>query len=95
MPHTRKELREWAHKTWEKITGKHQEEITIKGYLVGEWYGNAKFGTEKPVKRGREWRFEIPCFWVEMPYTISRELKADFLDRDNPTPATITIKKEK
>lgn len=96
MPHTRNEIlsvgREIANKIFHK---KKVEEVTIKGYIVGEWYGNAKFGTEKPVKRGCEWRFETPCFWIEMPYTISKELKADFLDRDTPTPATITIKIKK
>lgn len=96
MPHTKNELLSWAKDAWEKIIRKHkEEEVTLKGYLVGEWYGNAKFGTEKPVKRGLEWRFETPCFWVEMPYHISKELKADFLDKDNPTPCEITIKIKK
>lgn len=96
MPHTRNEILAIGKKIADKIFHrKHQEEATIKGYLVREWYGNAKFGTEKPVKRGLEWRFETPCFWVEMPYTISKELKADFFDWDTPTPVTITIKIEK
>ena len=39
MPHTRKELLSWAKDAWEKITGKHQEKMTIvSGYPATEIY---------------------------------------------------------
>lgn len=39
MPHTRTELLSWAKDAWEKITGKHQEKLTIvSGYPAAEIY---------------------------------------------------------
>lgn len=39
MPHTRRELLSWAQDTWEKITGKHQEKLTIvSGFPAAEIY---------------------------------------------------------
>ena len=97
MPQTRKELLSWAKDAWEKIIGKHkEEEVTLKGWVVREQYGNLRFGTEKPVKGVGQWFFIAPCWISELPYfEFKKPFPSVHWSDEEPTPATITIKIEK
>lgn len=94
MPHTRKELREWAHETWEKITGKHQEEITIKGWLARDKDGSLCLYTVKPWRITGSNRWHTGTTPADAKIPMKYFPSVQWSDPE-PTPATITIKIEK
>lgn len=85
----------WAKDAWEKIIEKHQEpeEVTIKGWVAREQFGNIRFGTQKPIKGKEQWFFNIPCWIIDLPYS---EFKNHFdsvqWPDEEPTPVTILIR---
>ena len=90
MPHTRKELLSWAKGAWEKIKGKQQEEVTIKGWVARDRSGDLFIYTVKPHRENVEWNaYSFKCSCVALPsiYFPSVTWKDD-----KPTPCEITIK---
>ena len=96
MPHTRKELLSWAKDAWEKIIGKHPEEVTIKGWVARDKDNSLSLYKFRPVKGKEQWSFNTPCWIIDIPYF---EFKNHFpsvqWSDEEPTQVTITIKIEK
>lgn len=91
MPHTRKELLSWAKDAWEKIIGKHPEEVTIKGWVARDKNKAIWFYTDTPIRNIKQ------CCWYGVG--CSQLLQEDFpsvqWSDEEPTQVTITIKIEK
>ncbi len=92
MPHTRKELLFWAKDTWEKIIGKHPEEVTIKGWVARDKDNCLRFYNEKPQKGLGYWKMPVPTICYSM---YEKHFPSVKWSDEEPTPATITIKIEK
>lgn len=91
MPHTRKEMLSWAKDVWEKITGKKEEEVTIKGWVARDESEMLFFFTEKPRKCGLGiWRSQN--FFGEVSGVHFPSIR---LEDTEPTPCEITIKIKK
>lgn len=94
MPHasTREELRHWAKEVWEKITGKKEEEVTIKGWVARDSDKHLYFYSVQPQKDEIQWIGGL-CFGFYIPRDF------DIFDvqwsDEEPTPCEITIKIKK
>ena len=91
MPHTRKELLSWAKDAWEKIIGKHPEEVTIKGWVARDKNKSIWFYTDTPIRNIKQ------CCWYGGGCSCLHQ--EDFpsvqWSDEEPTQVTITIKIEK
>ena len=92
MPQTRKELLSWAKDAWEKIIGKHEEEVTIKGWVARDekdilclFHGI----TPEKDDNGKLWLGCNPMFLDNTSFS-----SVQWSDQE-PTPCEITIKIKK